>query len=115
MKEEGSPSAVSIESDSNAPTSMHENENELQPTPPPRKKKLKKKLEQLVEEKLNLVEDFQLKCGEDSHGEDSLNHSEDSDVKIKDPEEVSESTQTGAGESSTASPKKSRRRKKHTQ
>lgn len=111
--------AVSVDSDGSAPVP----EDESQPTPPPRKKKLKKKLEQLVEQKLNLTEeDIKLEVKE---------HNKESDVKplrvqgeVSDMKEglVSERTNDtteeessavlGAGEN-TESPKKTRRRKKH--
>ena len=89
-------------------------ENESQPTPPPRKKKLRKKLELLVEQKLNenLIEG----------GSQSDNDGENrSDVKPVGSENTCHNTSaSSAAEESNfseekGSPPKSRRKKKHMQ
>ena len=76
---------------------------ESQPTPPPRKKKLKKKLEQLVEQKLNLEGSIQLNV-QGKEYELTTN----SDV-------VEKSSALEEKCSEVAEPKKSRRKKKHAQ
>lgn len=108
-------------SDSNAHIPVAESES--QPTPPPRTKKLKKKLEVLVEQKLNekLIEGSSQSSNNEEHSSDVK---QVSNVQVEGSENAhsnsSEYKASSAGEESNlievkGSPPKSRRRKKHMQ